>query len=504
MKALDCFGYFCHYSKFDTLYALNYSVFLLSYCLLLGENSVFGEFTGGGTKDMQEVEMKALWNKITDVLAGEISEVSLKTWILPITPIFADDKVFILSVPDSFSYSYVIQWKSLISNAFQSITSRKYDIQIAVSGSQEILDALRQNSVPTDSTLYSSAGDVVTKVAQLNPQYTFEAFVVGSGNRFAHAACVAVAEKLGGRNYNPLFLYGGSGLGKTHLMHSIGNYVTRKKPDKKVIYVQCEQFVNEFIGAIKEAAYDEFRDKYRNADLLLIDDIQFIEGKEQMQVEFFHTFNSLHEAGKHIVMTCDKPPQSLASLEERLRTRFSSGLIVDIQPPDYETRLAILNRRAQQNNVHISEDVLDYIAANIASNIRELDGAFNTVLAYSLLAGSIDLDVAAAALKDIIQPKPSRQLSSQIIIEVVSRYYNVLPSEILSNRRSQDVTVPRQIAMYICRFVLNMTFPKIGEAFGGKDHTTVIHACNKVSTDLNSVTSSFSKDIEEIKKRLLA
>ncbi len=453
---------------------------------------------------MQEAEMTGLWKKVTDLLTNELSEVSMKTWILPMQPVFADDKVFILSVPDSFSYSYVIQWKSLISNTFQIVTKRTLDIQIAVSGSQEILDAIRRQTTPLPVASGSST-EVSPKIAdRLNPQYTFEAFIVGSGNRFAHAACVAVAEKLGGRNYNPLFLYGGSGLGKTHLMHSIGNYVTHRRPEKKVIYVQCEQFVNEFISAIKEISYDDFREKYRNADLLLIDDIQFIEGKEQMQIEFFHTFNALHEAGKHIVMTCDKPPQSLASLEERLRTRFSSGLIVDIQPPDYETRFAILTRRAQQNNVTVPEDVLDYIAANIASNIRELDGAFNTVLAYSLLAGSVDLEVATAALKDIIQPKPSRQLTAQMIMEVVSRYYNVSVGEILSNRRSQDVTLPRQVAMYMCRFVLNMTFPKIGEAFGGKDHTTVIHACNKVSADLNSITSSLSRDIEEIKKRLLA
>jgi len=447
--------------------------------------------------------MNGIWRKVTDLLAGEISEVSLKTWIMPMKPVYADDKVFILSVPDSFSYTYVIQWQNLISNTFSIVCSRNYDVRMAVKDTQEILEALRRQASPASpgvSVVYPE--EIHRTAAQMNPQYTFEAFVVGSGNRFAHAACVAVAEKLGGRNYNPLFLYGGSGLGKTHLMHAIGNYVTVKHPEKKVIYVQCEQFVNEFISAIKEISYDDFREKYRSADLLLIDDIQFIEGKEQMQIEFFHTFNALHESGKHIVMTCDKPPQSLASLEERLRTRFSSGLIVDIQPPDYETRVAILKRRAQQNNVNVPEDVFDYISANIATNIRELDGAFNTVLAYSLLAGSIDLEVAAAALKDIIQPRPSRQLTAQMIMEVVARYYNVTVNEILSNRRSKDVTVPRQIAMYLCRFVLNMTFPKIGDVFGGKDHTTVIHACNKVSADLNAVTSSFSRDVEELKKRL--
>ena len=447
--------------------------------------------------------MNVIWRKVTDLLAGEISEVSLKTWIMPMKPVYADDKVFILSVPDSFSYTYVIQWQNLITNTFSIVCSRNYDVRMAVKDTQEILEALRRQASPASpgvSVVYPE--EIHRTAAQMNPQYTFEAFVVGSGNRFAHAACVAVAEKLGGRNYNPLFLYGGSGLGKTHLMHAIGNYVTVKHPEKKVIYVQCEQFVNEFISAIKEISYDDFREKYRSADLLLIDDIQFIEGKEQMQIEFFHTFNALHESGKHIVMTCDKPPQSLASLEERLRTRFSSGLIVDIQPPDYETRVAILKRRAQQNNVNVPEDVFDYISANIATNIRELDGAFNTVLAYSLLAGSIYLEVATAALKDIIQPRPSRQLTAQMIMEVVARYYNVTVNEILSNRRSKDVTVPRQIAMYLCRFVLNMTFPKIGDVFGGKDHTTVIHACNKVSADLNAVTSSFSHDVEELKKRL--
>jgi chromosomal replication initiator protein len=454
---------------------------------------------------MQNLEMQSIWQKVKDVLSKELSEVGLKTWIDPMVPVFADNKVFILSVPDAFSYSYVLQWKQLISNAFEIVCSRSIDVHINISGSQELLDSMRHfnpSSVSAQpNTTPSQTSNGIT-YSQLNPQYSFDSFVVGSGNRFAHAACVAVAEKLGGRNYNPLFLYGGSGLGKTHLMHSIGNYVSRRRKDKKVIYVQCEQFVNEFISAIKETSYDDFRDKYRSADLLLIDDIQFIEGKEQMQIEFFHTFNALHESGKHIVMTCDKPPQSLASIEERLRTRFSSGLIVDIQPPDYETRFAILQKRAQQNNVTVPEEVMDYIAANIATNIRELDGAFNTVLAYSLLAGSIDLEVAVAALKDIILPKPAKMITPQMIMEVASRYYNITVNEILSNRRSKDIIIPRQVSMYLCRYVLNMTFPKIGEVFGGKDHTTVIHACNKVFSDVSSQNSSLNSDVEEIKKRL--
>lgn len=458
---------------------------------------------------MQEAQFKSVWNKVHNVISKEISDVSLKTWIDPMIPVYGDDKVFILTVPDKFSLSYVMQFHPLIVHSFEQVLSRTIDVEIRVSGSEELLDAMRRtpngdNSSGDASALSASAhtDDAVPQYSQLNPQYSFDSFVVGSGNRFAHAACVAVAEKLGGRNYNPLFLYGGSGLGKTHLMHAIGNFVTRRKKDKKVIYVQCEQFVNEFISAIKEASYDEFRDKYRSTDLLLIDDIQFIEGKEQMQIEFFHTFNALHESGKHIVMTCDKPPQSLASLEERLRTRFSSGLIVDIQPPDYETRYAILQKRAQQNAVQVPEDVLDYIASNIATNIRELDGAFNTVLAYSLLAGSLDLDVAIQALKDIILPRPEKMITFQLITEVVSRFYNISVSDILSSRRSKDIIVPRQVAMYLCRYVISMTFPKIGEVFGGKDHTTVIHACNKVSSDLSSSDSELITDIEEIKKRL--
>ncbi len=456
---------------------------------------------------MQEAQVQSVWSKVRNVLSKEISEVSLKTWIDPMVPVYGDDKVFVLSVPDSFSYQYVMQYRALITNSFAQVLSRAIDVEIRVSGSQELLDAMRRNTTEAGPAVLPSSGSVLSfdsgnQYSQLNPQYSFESFVVGSGNRFAHAACVAVAEKLGGRNYNPLFLYGGSGLGKTHLMHAIGNFVTLRRKDKRVIYVQCEQFVNEFISAIKETSYDDFRDKYRSADLLLIDDIQFIEGKEQMQIEFFHTFNALHESGKHIVMTCDKPPQSLASLEERLRTRFSSGLIVDIQPPDYETRYAILQKRAQQNAVQVPEDVMDYIASNIATNIRELDGAFNTVLAYSLLAGTLDLDVAVAALKDIILPRPEKMITFQLILEVVARYYNISVSEILSNRRSKDIIVPRQIAMYLCRYVINMTFPKIGEVFGGKDHTTVIHACNKVSSDLSSSSSEYIADVEEIKKRL--
>ena len=448
---------------------------------------------------MDQPAILQIWQRALRLLEGEMSDISLNTWIVPMKPLSADQDSFILSAPNDFHKTYVEQYIPLIKNTIKSISSVSYDVQIIVGQPQPqpVMDMLPQENDQSVNRGLDSIGH-----SRLNSQYTFDAFVVGSGNRFAHAACVAVAEKQGGRNFNPLFLYGGSGLGKTHLMHAIGNFVTSQHPDKKVLYVQCEQFVNEFIFTIKENKYDDFRSKYRNTDMLLIDDIQFIEGKEQMQIEFFHTFNTLYESGKNIVMTCDKPPQSLASLEERLRTRFSCGLTVDIQPPDYETRVAILKRRAQSSHATVPEEVFDYIASHVASNIRELEGAFNTVLCYSLLAGSITLDISKEALKDIIQPIETKKVSCSMIMDVVSRYYNVTIEDLKSNRRSKEVTLPRQISMFLCRTMLNMTLPQIGVEFGNRDHTTVMHSCNKVSTELKKDSSSLKKDIDEIKTRI--
>ena len=446
---------------------------------------------------MERPDIRNLWQRALLLLESEMSEISLNTWIKPMQPVSAEQGVFVLSVPNEFHKTFVDQYVSLIRNTLKAAGSVEYDVRIVVGGSEA---ANRPASSFENGSLGSDTFGQISN-SRLNSQYTFESFVVGSGNRFAHAACVAVAEKQGGRNFNPLFLYGGSGLGKTHLMHAIGNYVMSKYPNKKVLYVQCEQFVNEFIYTIKENKYDDFRSKYRNTDMLLIDDIQFIEGKEQMQIEFFHTFNTLYESGKNIVMTCDKPPQSLASLEERLRTRFSCGLTVDIQPPDYETRVAILKRRAQINHASLPDDVFDYIASNIASNIRELEGAFNTVLCYSLLAGSITSEVAREALKDIISPVDIKKVSSSVIMDVVARFYHVTVDDLKSNRRSKEVTNPRQVAMYLCRNVLNMTLPQIGLEFGNRDHTTVMHSCSKVGEELRT-KGDLSDEIEEIKKRL--
>ncbi len=447
---------------------------------------------------MDHPNVQNLWQKALQLLEGEMSEISMNTWIIPMEPVSAEKGIFTLSVPNDFHKSFVDQYVRLIRNTLLAASSVEYEIRFIVGKPEPA--ALNIQSVSMNDSLNQDSLESASH-SRLNPQYTFETFVVGSANRFAHAACVAVAEKQGGRNFNPLFLYGGSGLGKTHLMHAIGNYVCQKYPQKKIIYVQCEQFVNEFIQTIQKNKYDDFRNKYRNADMLLIDDIQFIEGKEQMQIEFFHTFNTLYETGKNIVMTCDKPPQSLATLEERLRTRFASGLTVDIQPPDYETRVAILKRRAQLNNVTVPEDVFDYIASNVASNIRELEGAFNTVLCYSMLAGTITIDVARSSLKDLIHPSPSRKISSTVIMDVVARFYHVSIDDLKSNRRNKEVSNPRQVAMYLCRNLLNMTLPQIGSEFGNRDHTTVIHACNKVSEELIK-SPDLGRDLDEIKKRI--
>ena len=437
---------------------------------------------------MNRAQTEKLWQNIVSLLENEMTDLSLKTWILPMEPVSTDGSVLVLAAPNDFHKGYIEMYLPLIRNAVRQISGQDYDVRAVVSGQES-------PQVPESRpAVFNGLG--------LNPNYTFANFVVGSGNRFAHAACVSIAEKTAGNHFNPLFIYGGSGLGKTHLMHAIGNHVQSRHPSCNLIYVQSEQFVNEFINTITEGSFDSFRNKYRNAGMLLIDDIQFIEGKVQMQEEFFHTFNYLYESGKNIIMTCDKPPNNLATLEERLRTRFASGLIVDIQAPDYETRLAILRRRSQDENVSVPEDVFDYIAAHIATNIRELEGALKTVMYYSMLAGELSLETTKEALKDLVQPTARIKLTPDAVTDVIARYYNMTMDDIKSSRRSKDVSNPRHIAMYLCRMSLNMSFPEIGTYFGGRDHSTVIHACDKITSEINSANSSLITDINGIKKRL--
>ncbi|MDV9958632.1 chromosomal replication initiator protein DnaA, partial [Clostridioides difficile] len=328
----------------------------------------------------------------------------------------------------------------------------------------------------------------------LNPKYTFDTFVIGNSNRFAHAACVAVAESPA-KAYNPLFLYGGVGLGKTHLMHAIGHHIVSQKKDSKVVYVSSEKFTNELINSIKDDKNEEFRNKYRNVDVLLIDDIQFIAGKERTQEEFFHTFNTLHEANKQIIISSDRPPKDIPTLEDRLRSRFEMGLITDIQAPDFETRIAILRKKAQLERIDVPNEVMSYIAKNIKSNIRELEGALTRVVAYSSLSNRvISFDLATEALKDIITTSKNEEINVLRIKEKVSSVFNLKMEDFNSKKRTRSIAYPRQIAMYLTRELTDLSLPKIGEEFGGRDHTTVIHAHDKVSKDI--------EESEEIKTKI--
>ncbi|NJA68926.1 chromosomal replication initiator protein DnaA, partial [Clostridioides difficile] len=371
----------------------------------------------------------------------------------------------------------------LIEDAISQLSLKKYNIKFVLS-EKEVADL---NSDSTDlnyRVLYPN----------LNPKYTFDTFVIGNSNRFAHAACVAVAESPA-KAYNPLFLYGGVGLGKTHLMHAIGHHIVSQKKDSKVVYVSSEKFTNELINSIKDDKNEEFRNKYRNVDVLLIDDIQFIAGKERTQEEFFHTFNTLHEANKQIIISSDRPPKDIPTLEDRLRSRFEMGLITDIQAPDFETRIAILRKKAQLERIDVPNEVMSYIAKNIKSNIRELEGALTRVVAYSSLSNRvISFDLATEALKDIITTSKNEEINVLRIKEKVSSVFNLKMEDFNSKKRTRSIAYPRQIAMYLTRELTDLSLPKIGEEFGGRDHTTVIHAHDKVSKDI--------EESEEIKTKI--
>ena len=335
----------------------------------------------------------------------------------------------------------------------------------------------------------------------LNPKYTFDSFVVGNSNRFAHAAALAVAEAPA-TAYNPLFIYGGVGLGKTHLMQAIANEILQNNRNAKILYVTSEKFTNQLINAIKDGKNEMFRNKYRNIDVLLIDDIQFIAGKETCQEEFFHTFNTLHDNGKQIIISSDKPPKDIKLLEDRLKSRFEWGLIADISNPDYETRLAILRKKAQLDNIIIDDEVLSDIATKIDSNIRELEGVLNKLIANASLTNCpITLEMAEKAINDVVTKK-DKVLSLELIQETISKYFNITVEELKGVKRSNDVTFPRQIAMYLCRNVAQLPLTKIGEGFGKRDHTTVIHACTKIEKEIQNNVST-KRIVESVKNILL-
>ncbi len=399
-----------------------------------------------------------------------------------------------LAVPNDFTKGILeSRYKDLIVNALKLLTSKKYNIDFIVTTEEKI----EKNHNNEKSNIV--VNDEMSTM--LNPKYTFDSFVIGNSNRFAHAASLAVAESPA-KAYNPLFIYGGVGLGKTHLMHAIGHYILHNNPKSQVVYVSSEKFTNELINSIKDDKNVEFRNKYRNIDILLVDDIQFIAGKERTQEEFFHTFNALYEANKQIIISSDRPPKEIPTLEDRLRSRFEWGLIADIQAPDFETRMAILKKKADVEKLNIPNEVMVYIATKIKSNIRELEGALIRIVAFSSLTNKeISVDLASEALKDIISSKQTRQVTIDIIQEVVANYYNLKIEDLKSARRTRNIAFPRQIAMYLSRKLTDMSLPKIGEEFGGRDHTTVIHAYEKISNNLKK-DESLQNAIKELNKRI--
>jgi chromosomal replication initiator protein len=442
----------------------------------------------GGKKMSQNLD--DIWSKVLKLIKTELTEVSFNTWLKTIDPISISDDRIVLGAPNEFTKGILeARYLTLIKNAIKQITNTDYIIKFVIPGEEAITDV--------GQTIQNDVSDTLSSRAQLNPKYTFDTFVIGNSNRFAHAASLAVAEAPA-KAYNPLFIYGGVGLGKTHLMHAIGHYILNQNPKANVVYVSSEKFTNELINSIRDDRNVEFRNKYRNVDVLLIDDIQFIAGKERTQEEFFHTFNALHEANKQIIISSDRPPKEIPTLEDRLRSRFEWGLIADIQPPDLETRIAILRKKAKVENIDVPNDVMLYIATKIQSNIRELEGALIRIVAFSSLTNrEVTVDLAQEALKDIISNNKPKQINVQLIKDVVAKHYNVKIEDFNSKKRTRAIAYPRQIAMYLTRELTDLSLPKIGDEFGGRDHTTVIHACEKIASDIEK-NSEFKLQIEKL------
>ena len=436
-----------------------------------------------------------LLTKAKNLLQGEVTSISYNTWIknLEIDSI-SGNKITLIAQSKMQKDAIESRFLDLFVNTFNYITNTSCELYV-IEKTEEKAKEKVPDTAYTNTELYASSG--------LNPKYTFESFVVGNNNKFAHAAALAVADRPA-TTYNPLFIYGGVGLGKTHLMQAIGNKIVQDNPQAKVLYVTSEKFINELINSIQDPKYKNelFRDKYRNIDALLIDDIQFIAGKKTGQEEFFHTFNTLHENGKQIVISSDRPPRDISLLEERLKSRFEWGIIADIDKPDYETRLAILRKKVQTDNIIIDDYILSVIANKVDSNIRELEGALNKIVAYASLTHSpITIEMTEKALNDIVLQK-EKVISADYIQEIVAKYFNIDKKDLVSTKKSNDIVYPRQIAMYLCRSIGQMSFPKIAEEFNKKDHTTIMHAYKKIEKDVkeNSNTKMIVESVKNIIK----
>ena len=427
----------------------------------------------------------------------ELTDVSFDTWLKPLSVYNIEGSTLYILVPsEQMGLNYITKKYTLpIKVAIAEITGNDYEIIFIL---QEQAKKLKPYKSKTPAFASSS------EKATLNPNYTFDTFVVGKNNKFAHAASLAVSESPG-EVYNPLYIYGGPGLGKTHLMQSIGHFILQQKPEMKVIYVTSEEFTNEVIDSIRNgnaSAMTKLRDKYRTVDVLMIDDVQFIIGKESTQEEFFHTFTVLHSSGKQIILSSDKPPKDMETLEERIRSRFEWGLLADIGYPDYETRMAILRRKQETDGFRLDDDILDYISTNIKSNIRELEGALNKLLAFSNLEHTeITMDIAVRELQNIISPDKPREITPQLVIEIVAEHFNISTAQMISKNRSSEIARPRQIAMYLCKNMTNSSLEMIGAILGGRDHSTIIHGIRKITEDYEK-NEDFHHLLETIKKKI--
>ncbi len=434
--------------------------------------------------------VKEKWKQIKENIRDEydLSNISYSTWIEPLKFYKAENNEVTIIIPmdQAHAINYISnKYKSFFQVAISEMMNDNYSVSF-------VLEKDIEDESDSDTAPKKNIYNIVYENANLNPKYKFDTFVVGSNNKFAHSAALAVAETPGGA-YNPLFIYGKAGLGKTHLMHSIGHFILEQNPKMKVLYVTSEHFTNEVIESIRSgnaATMTKLREKYRTVDVLMIDDIQFIIGKESTQEEFFHTFNVLHGSGKQIIISSDKPPKEMETLEDRFKSRFDWGLIADIQPPDYETKIAILRKNAEIYNKEIDNDIFEYIANNIQSNIRELEGSFNQIIAFSKIhkirLNELTIEHAKEALKDIISPSESKNITLELIMNIVAEHFDVSPSDITSKKRISEFVIPRQVYMYLCRELTDASLENIAKTLGKKDHTTIIHGINKIEEKIKN------------------
>lgn len=436
------------------------------------------------------LEKEELISKIREALKPELTQISYETWILPLGIRSIDGNNIVFTAVSEYQQDFIEnKYRSLIFNTLRYITNREWTFSVVNldEESKNISNVVSINDYKNESDVINT--EVASNKLTLNPKYTFETFVIGNNNRFAHAAALAVGNEPG-NSYNPLFIYGGVGLGKTHLMHAIGNRILENNKNANVLYVTSEKFTNQLINAIKDNKNEAFRNKYRTIDVLLIDDIQFIAGKERIQEEFFHTFNTLYENRKQIIISSDKPPRDIPFLEDRLKSRFEWGLLADISCPDYETRLAILRKKAQDENIVIDDFILSNIANKIDSNIRELEGVFNKIVARASLTHSpITIELAENIINEF-KYENEKVISCDFIKETVAKYFSINKDDLSGNKRSNDIAFPRQIAMFLCRDVANMSYPQIGIDFGGRDHSTVMHACRKIEKEVKEKSNT--------------